>query len=303
MDRRASLRALGALAAGLAAARPGGGQTMTLEARPIPRTGERIPVVGLGTWQAFDVPSDGPDRTAARDALRTLVEHGGTVVDSSPMYGAAEEAVGAFAAELGLDGRLFLATKVWTTGREAGIRQMEASLKRLRVPRLDLMQVHNLVDTDTHLATLAGWKKEGRVRYLGVTHYHAGAYPALEAALKKHRPEFVQFNYSLAEREAEQRMLEAAQAEGAAVIVNRPFAEGALFVRVKGKPVPAWADEIDCASWAQVFLKFILGHPAVTCVIPGTRNPKHVADNLGAARGRLPDAAQRRRIAAYFDSL
>ncbi len=276
---------------------------MTPETRPIPRTGERIPAVGLGTWQSFDVPRDGPDRAAAKDALRTLVELGGRVVDSSPMYGAAEEAVGTLAGELGLGGQLFVATKVWTTGREAGVRQMEASLKKLRVQRLDLMQVHNLVDTDTQLATLAGWQKAGRVRYLGVTHYHAGAYPALEAAIGKHRPEFAQFNYSLAERAAEQRMLAVAQGEGVAVIVNRPFAEGAMFARVKGRPLPGWAGEIDCASWAQVFLKFILGHPAVTCVIPGTRNPRHVTDNLGAARGRLPDATMRRRIAADFDAL
>jgi diketogulonate reductase-like aldo/keto reductase len=303
MDRRATLRALGALAAGLAAARPTGGETMALETRPIPRTGERIPAVGLGTWQSFDVPRAGPDRAAAKAALATLVELGGKLVDSSPMYGAAEEAVGTFAAELGLGGRLFVATKIWTTGREAGIRQMEASFRKLRVERLDLMQVHNLVDTDAHLATLAGWQQAGRVRYLGVTHYRAGAYPALEAALKKHRPEFAQFNYSLAEREAERRMLDAARGAGAAVIVNRPFAEGAMFSRVRGKPLPGWAGEIDCASWAQVFLKFILGHPAVTCVIPGTRNPKHVADNLGAARGRLPDARLRKRIAAEFDAL
>jgi diketogulonate reductase-like aldo/keto reductase len=303
MDRRASLYALGALAAGTLAARPAGARTMTLATRPIPRTGERLPAVGLGTWQSFDVPRDGPDRAAAGDALRTLVESGGTVVDSSPMYGAAEEAVGALAAERGLAGRLFVATKVWTTGREAGIRQMEASFAKLRARRLDLMQVHNLVDTDTQLATLAGWQKEGRVRYLGMTHYHAGAYPTLEAALARHRPEFVQFNYSVAEREAEKRMLAAAQDAGVAVIVNRPFAEGAMFARVKGKPLPAWAGEIDCASWAQVFLKFILGHPAVTCVIPGTRNAKHVADNLNAARGRLPDAAMRKRIAADFDAL
>jgi diketogulonate reductase-like aldo/keto reductase len=303
MDRRASLRALGFLAAGVAAARPARAQTMTLETRPIPRTGERIPAVGLGTWQSFDVPRDGPDRAAAKEALRTLVAQGGTVVDSSPMYGAAEEVVGTLAAELGLGGKLFVATKVWTTGRAVGLRQMEASLTKLRVQRLDLMQVHNLLDTDTHLATLAAWRKDGRVRYLGVTHYHAGAHAALEAALRQHRPEFVQMNYSLAERDAERRLLEVARAEGVAVIVNRPFTEGAMFARVKGQPLPGWAAEIDCASWAQVFLKFILGHPAVTCVIPGTRNPKHVADNLGAARGRLPDAALRKRIAAEFDAL
>jgi len=274
-----------------------------LETRPIPRTAERIPIVGLGTWQAFDVPRDGPERAAAKATLQALAELGGTVVDSSPMYGAAEEAVGALAAELGLAGKLFVATKVWTSGRDAGIRQMEASFRKLGVARLDLMQVHNLVDTDTHLATLAGWRKEGRVRYLGVTHYTAGGHAGLEAAIKAHRPDFVQLNYSVAEREAERRLLPLAQAEGVAVLVNRPVGQGRLFARVKGEPLPAWAAEIDCASWAQVFLKFILGHPAVTCVIPGTRNAQHLADNLAAARGRIPDAALRARMAAYFDSV
>jgi aryl-alcohol dehydrogenase-like predicted oxidoreductase len=276
---------------------------MTLETRPIPRTGERIPSVGLGTWQAFDVPRDGPERAAAKETLRTLAELGGTVVDSSPMYGAAEEAVGALAAELGLAGKLFAATKVWTSGRDAGIRQMEASFRKLGVERLDLMQVHNLADTDTHLATLAGWRKEGRVRYLGVTHYTASGHPALEAAIRTHRPDFVQLNYSVAEREAERRLLPLAQEQGVAVLVNRPLGQGRLVARLTGKPLPAWAAEIDCTSWGQVLLKFILGHPAVTCVIPGTRNARHLADNLGAARGRMPDARERARIAAYFDSL
>ena len=276
---------------------------MTLETRPIPRSGERIPVVGLGTWQAFDVPRDGPERAAAKETLRTLVELGGTVIDSSPMYGAAEQAVGALAAELGLAGKLFVATKVWTSGRDAGIRQMEASFRKLGVERLDLMQVHNLVDTDAHLATLDGWRKEGRVRYLGVTHYTASGHPGLEAAIRKHRPDFVQLNYSLAEREAEHRLLPLAQAEGVAVLVNRPLGQGRMLARVNGKPLPGWASEIDCATWAQVFLKFILGHPAVTCVIPGTRNATHLADNLGAARGRMPDAQMRARLAAYFDSV
>jgi aryl-alcohol dehydrogenase-like predicted oxidoreductase len=276
---------------------------MTLETRPIPSSDERIPIVGLGTWQAFDVARDGPEREAAKETLGTLVELGGTVVDSSPMYGAAEQAVGGLAAELGLAGKLFVATKVWTSGRDAGIRQMEASFRKLGVTRLDLMQVHNLVDTDTHLATLAGWRKEGRVRYLGVTHYTASGHAGLEAAIRKHRPDFVQLNYSVAEREAEDRLLPLAQAEGVAVLVNRPLGQGRLVARLRGKPLPAWAGEIDCASWGQVLLKFILGHPAVTCVIPGTRNAQHLADNLGAARGRTPDAALRARMATYFDSL
>jgi diketogulonate reductase-like aldo/keto reductase len=219
------------------------------------------------------------------------------------MYGAAEQAVGGLAAELGLAGKLFVATKVWTSGRDAGIRQMEASFRKLGVTRLDLMQVHNLVDTDTHLATLAGWRKEGRVRYLGVTHYTASGHAGLEAAIRKHRPDFVQLNYSVAEREAEDRLLPLAQAEGVAVLVNRPLGQGRLVARLRGKPLPAWAGEIACASWGQVLLKFILGHPAVTCVIPGTRNAQHLADNLGAARGRTPDAALRARMATYFDSL
>jgi aryl-alcohol dehydrogenase-like predicted oxidoreductase len=276
---------------------------MTLETRPIPRSGERIPIVGLGTWQAFDVPRGGPERAAAKATLQAFGELGGTVVDSSPMYGAAEQAVGALSAELGLAGKLFLATKVWTSGRDAGIRQMEASLAKLGVARLDLMQVHNLVDTDTHLATLAGWRREGRVRYLGVTHYTASGHGGLEAAIRKHRPDFVQLNYSVAEREADDRLLPLAEAEGVAVLVNRPLGQGRLVGRLKGKPLPAWAAEIECASWGQVLLKFILGHPAVTCVIPGTRNAQHLADNLGAARGRMPDAALRARMAAYFDSL
>ncbi len=279
------------------------GLALTPETRPIPRTGERIPVVGLGTWQAFDVPRDGPERAAAKEALRTLVELGGTVVDSSPMYGAAEQVVGALSAELGLSGKLFVATKVWTSGRDAGIRQMEASFAKLGVARLDLMQVHNLVDAETHLATLAGWKKEGRVRYLGVTHYTASGHAALEAAIKAHRPDFVQLNYSLGERDAERRLLPLAESQGVAVLVNRPLGQGRLLARAKGKPLPGWAREIDCESWAQVFLKFILGHPAVTCVIPGTRNARHLADNLVAARGRLPDAALRARMADYFDSM
>ena len=276
---------------------------MTIESRPIPRTGERIPVIGLGTWQAFDVPRDGPERVAARETLRALVELGGSVVDSSPMYGAAEQAVGALAAKLGLAGKLFVATKVWTSGRDAGVRQMEASFRKFGAERLDLMQVHNLVDTDVHLATLARWKEEGRVRYLGVTHYAASGHPGLEAAIRTHRPDFVQLNYSIAEREAERRLLPLAQAEGVAVLVNRPVGQGRLFARVKGKPLPGWASEIDCASWAQVFLKFILGHPAVTCVIPGTRNAAHLADNLGAASGRMPDPQLRARMATYFDSV
>jgi diketogulonate reductase-like aldo/keto reductase len=219
------------------------------------------------------------------------------------MYGSSETVTGQLAAELGVRPRLFVATKVWTTGKQAGIRQMEDSMRKLRVERLDLMQVHNLVDVQTHLATLADWRAAGRVRYVGVTHYHAGGHAELGRLVRRGDVDFVQVNYSLAEPEADARLLGVCAEARVAVIVNRPFAEGAMFGRVKGRPVPEWAREAGCASWAQYFLKWILGHPAVTCVIPGTRNPKHVADNLGAMAGPLPDAALRLRMSEHFGSL
>ncbi len=271
--------------------------------RRIPKTGEALPAVGLGTWQVFDVAGNAAELGEARDALKLFAELGGRVVDSSPMYGSSESVTGQLAAELGLREKLFVATKVWTSGREAGLRQMQDSMKKLRVERLDLMQVHNLVDAHTHLATLREWKRSGKVRYVGVTHYHAGAHAELEQFMRPGDIDFVQVNYSLAEPEAGQRLLRAATDTRTAVIVNRPFAEGAMFGRVKGKALPEWAKEVGCASWAQFFLKWILAHPAVTCVIPGTRNPKHVADNLGAAAGALPGEAMRRRMSDYFDSL
>src|SRR5262249_49971159 len=232
-----------------------------------------------------------------------LVDLGGRVIDSSPMYGSAETVSGRLAQETGVASRLFVATKVWTSGRQAGIRQMEDSMRKLRVERLDLMQVHNLVDASTHLPTLREWKKAGRVRYIGVTHYHAGAHRDLEKVIKPGDIDFVQVNYSLAEPDADRSLLAVAADTRTAVIVNRPFAEGAMFGRVKGKPLPDWAKEIGCASWAQYFLKWILGHPAVTCAIPGTRNAKHVADNLGAGSGAIPDEPTRKKMAAFFDSL
>lgn len=271
--------------------------------RPIPKTGEVLPAVGLGTWQAFDVSGNAAETAQAREALEALVDLGGRVVDSSPMYGSAESVCGALTAELGIGPKLFVATKVWTSGRQAGIRQMEDSMRKLRVERLDLMQVHNLVDARTHLATLREWKKAGRVRYVGVTHYHAGSHAELEKFIKPGDLDFVQVNYSLAEPQADRRLLGVAADSRTAVVVNRPFAEGAMFGRVKGKPLPEWAREIGCASWAQFFLKWILGHPAVTCAIPGTRNAKHLADNMASASGPLPDATMRTRMAAHFESL
>jgi diketogulonate reductase-like aldo/keto reductase len=257
-------------------------------------------VIGVGTWQTFDVGADSAARAALREVLKLLNNN---LIDSSPMYGSSETVAGDLIAELGIRDRLFMATKVWTSGRDEGIQQMETSFKRLRVERMDLMQVHNLVDVDSHTSTLQDWKAKKRVRYTGITHYTSSAYAEVERQMKKVQYDFLQINYSLGERESENRVLGLAKDRNMAVIVNRPFAEGALFRRAKGKPLPPWAAELGIESWAQYFLKWIVSHPAVTCAIPGTGNPKHMADNLGAGRGALPDEARRKRMAAYFDGL
>ena len=305
-NRRSRRQCLRILATGLAA------MTMTHPLtsgaangilRKIPKSGELLPVIGLGTYDAFDIGNNPTDRDPAKEVLKRFVELGGTIVDSSPMYGRAETVVGDLSAELSVDGKLWIATKVWTSGRESGIAQMHDSFRKLRREKIELMQVHNLQDAKTHLATLHDWKKSGKIKYLGVTHYHAGAYDALEQAIKSGDMDFMQLNYSIVEREAEQRLLKLAADVGTAVIANRPYANGSIFGTVKGKPLPAWASEIDCTSWGQFFLKYILGHPAVTCVIPATRNPKHLIDNMGAGQGKLPDEAMRKKMADYFAAL
>lgn len=295
-SRRDLLRA--AVAAGVACLAPAvTAQAATQLRRVIPRSGEQIPAVGLGTWQTFDVGGSDAERAPLREVLKRFAALGGAVIDSSPMYGESETVVGDLAGETGVNKSLFLATKVWTSGREAGIRQMETSLKRLRTPRLDLMQVHNLMDWQTHLKTLRGWKEQGRVRYLGITHYTESAYAELERVMRAEKPEFVQLNYSIVSRTAEQRLLPLAQELGIAVLVNRPFEKSGLFGKVRGRELPPWAAEFDCASWAQFFLKFILAHPAVTCAIPATSKVKHLEDNMQAGLGRLPDAATRVKMA------
>jgi len=271
--------------------------------RAIPASGEQIPVIGLGTYQAFDVGARAPDRAALKGVLQSFVDAGGSVVDSSPMYGRAEEVVGALGSELALCPSLFLATKVWTSGQEAGVRQMEQSLHFLGSSTIDLMQIHNLVDWKTHTATLREWKEQGRVRYIGITHYHEGAYEQLERLIKTREYDFVQLNYSIAEREAERSVLPVAQQAGVAVIANRPLAKAGLFSRVRGKPLPHWASELDCTSWTQFFLKYVASNPAVTCAIPATSNPEHLKDNMLAGVGRMPDAETRRKMAEYFDNL
>ena len=259
-----------------------------------------LPKIGLGTWQTFDVGNDAAARAPLREVLGLL---NGNVVDSSPMYGSSEAVVGELVAALGIRERLFIATKVWTSGRDAGIRQMATSFRRLRVERIDLMQVHNLADVAVHAKTLQDMKTKGTLRYTGITHYTASAYPEVERAMRIAPWDFLQINYSLAERDAEKKILPMAKDMGMRVLINRPFGEGALFRRVKGKALPAWAAELGIASWAQYFLKWIVSHPAVTCAIPATSKPEHMKDNLGAAAGALPSASVRTKMAEYFDGL
>lgn len=281
-----------------AAARSASDSAKPLIKRPIPRSGEALPVVGLGTWQTFDVGPNAPERAELKEVLRLLAAQGASVVDSSPMYGQAERVVGDLAADLGIHSGLFLATKVWTSGRDAGIRQMENSFRLLRTQRIDLMQVHNLLDWKLHLPRMREWKRAGTFRYIGVTHYQHGAFAELEQIIRKEKIDSVQLPYSVIDREVEKRLLPAAADAGVAVLVLSPFESGALFRRVKGKALPSYAADIDCTSWAQIFLKFLLGHPAVTFPLPATSKLRHLDDNMAAVRGRLPDAALRERIAA-----
>jgi len=264
--------------------------------RTIPSTGEQVPAIGLGSWQTFDVA----DATKVQPVVERFLALGGRVIDSSPMYGRSEAAIGEMLAAIRKADptapAAWLATKVWTHGKRAGIAQMKRSLHRLGVAKLDLMQIHNLVDWKVQLATLREWKAAGTIRYIGVTHY--GALAELEPIVRREQLDFVQLPYSVGTRAAEQRLLPAAADAGVAVIVMEPFASGALFKRIKGKPLPAVASELGCTSWAQLFLKFVLAHPAVTCPIPATSKVRHLEDNLGALRGPVPTAAQRDKIAA-----
>jgi len=301
-SRRATLRALAAGAIMTMTHSNSSGAAVPLIKRSIPRSGEQLPVLGLGTYIVLDVPPGAPELAELKEVLKTFAAGGARLIDSSPMYGRAEAVVGELVAATNLRESVFLATKVWTSGRDAGIRQMQDSLRLMRTQRIDLMQVHNLLDLATHTKTLNEWKAAGTLRYVGITHYHAGAYRELEKLLKTREYDFVQFNYSLAEREAEQRLLAVAAETGTAVIINRPFAQGELFAKVKGREVPAWAAQFDCDSWAQFFLKYIIAHPAVTCVIPGTGKVRHMTDNLKAGAGRLPDERTRKRMVELIQS-
>ena len=269
----------------------------------IPATGELIPAVGLGTARTFDAGANRSERAPLKEVLRLFVERGGSVIDSSPMYGNAEIVVGDLAKELGVRQSLFLATKVWTQGRGDGIRQMEQSMRRFKTKRIDLLQVHNLTDWRTQLKTLRAWKAEGRIRYLGVTHYALGTFGEIARIIKTEGLDFIEVPYSIMRRAAEERLLPVAADHGTAVIAHTPFGRGRLFRRVRGKRLPSWAADFDCQSWAQFFLKYLISHPALTCVIPATTKSKHLLDNMQAAYGRLPDQSLRRRMADHLDTL
>ncbi len=291
---RGSLGALCAAALGAPARAQAPGEKM--HTRKIPSSGAALPVIGCGTWRGFDVGEGAGERAPLAQVLRVLFEAGGSVIDSSPMYGRAEAVVGDLLSAARNREKAFIATKVWTTGRAAGIAQMQRSMQLLRTDHIELMQVHNLLDWRTHLATLRGWKRDGRISYLGVTHYTASAYGELEAVMRAETLDFVQLNYAIDDRAAERRLLPLAADRGIAVLVNQPFGGGGLLARLRNKPLPDWAGEIECRSWAQILLKYVLGDPAVTCAIPGTGRPEHMQENAGAGFGTLPDAVFRAKM-------
>jgi diketogulonate reductase-like aldo/keto reductase len=271
--------------------------------RAIPKTSEKLPALGLGTWQVLDVPPNGPEYDAALAAVRSFLAGGGRVLDSSPMYARSEERIGDILASLRPATRPFLATKIWTTGRAAGEAQLAESHRLMRAKTLDLVQVHNLQDLGTQLATLRAAQEAGTVRYVGVTHYLASAHAELERVIRREKPDFMQVNYSLAEPEAGARLLPLARELDVAVLVNRPFTKGAMIDRAAGRELPSVAGELGCRSAAQLFLKWVLGDPAVTVILAATRNPRHAEENLEAASAPLPDAVQRKAIADWFSRL
>jgi len=310
LSRREVLKAaagLGALAAlglpssrGLGLALP---RTSELLMRPIPSSGEKIPAIGIGTARRYDVEGSSEEMAVLKEVLAAFAVMGGQVVDTAPSYGRAEIVVGELVNAIGNRDDLFLATKVRAEGREAGIEQMEESFRRLHTDRIDLMQVHNLADVETQLATLREWKAAGRIRYLGITTSFDRQYEDFERVMREQEMDFIQVNYSLGDRGAGERILPLAADRGMAVLVNLPYARGRLFQKVGDRPLPEWAAEFDCESWGQFFLKFVLSEPAVTCAIPGTAKMTYLEDNLGAARGRLPDPELRQRMIALYDSL
>lgn len=300
MNRRDFIR----VGAGAALLATGRARSVDVPARAvIPSSGLSVTRVGLGTWRTFDAGNDPALRARLAEVLRVFVAGGGEVVDTSPMYGSSPAVLGDLAHDTGLRNRLFLATKVWTPGRAAGEAQMEEQLRQLRTDRVELMQIHNLVDWRTHLATLRRWQETGRARHIGITHYTPGAADELERIVRTEKIDFVQFALSLEEPRAADRLLGACAERGVAFIANRPFAEGGAFDRVRGKELPPWATELGIATWGQFLLKWILAHPEVTCTIPATSNPARVAENLAASHGPALDTTQRARLAAHWRDL
>ena len=291
----AQLMAAAALSSRAGAANPGEAPLL----RKIPASGEELPLIGLGTSRTFEVGESSAERAPLKEVLEGFFAAGARLINTSPMYGSAEAVLGELMTP-DMHRRAFLATKVWTRGARSGIEQMTHSAQLLQSARLDLIQVHNLLDLDTHLKTLHEWQESGRVRYIGVTHYTVSAHAELARVLAREQLDFVQFNYSPVTRDAEKELLPLAAERGVAVLVNRPFEDGALFQAVRGKPLPAWAAELDAASWGQLALKYIAAHPAVTCIIPATGKLAHLQDNLAAGRGRLPGARQRAAIVQAF---
>ena len=271
--------------------------------RPIPSTGEQLPVMGMGSMKTFDVDDVKAEKARLTDVLQAFFDNGGALIDSSPMYGNAEAVLGDVLQGVTGTDALFAATKVWSEGKQQGIDDMHRSMGRMRVTRFDLMQIHNLKDWRTQIETLKEWKAEGKIRYIGVTTSHGRRHDELIAAMQAEAFDFVQFTYNIADREAENRLLPLAQERGAATLINLPFDRAELFQKVRGKPLPEWAAEIDCTSWAQFFLKFCLAHPAVTCLIPATSKPHHMVDNMGAGVGRVPDEDMKRRMIEHMNSI
>ncbi|MDH3380295.1 MAG: aldo/keto reductase [Gammaproteobacteria bacterium] len=271
--------------------------------KTIPSTGERLSVIGLGTSRTFDVNSTTAAQSPLLDVVQAFFDNGGQLIDSSPMYGSAEAVTGALLKRTNNKQNLFAATKVWTNGKREGIQQMERSMQRLGVDKIDLMQIHNLRDWQTHIDTLVEWKAAGKIRYIGITTSHGRYHDELETILQQLPLDFVQFSYNILDRDVERRLLPIASEQGIATLINRPYQRGSLFRKVRGKSLPPWASEFDCVSWGQFFLKFIASHPEVTCIIPATSKLKHMVDNMAAGYGRLPDESTRRRMIEFIESL
>jgi diketogulonate reductase-like aldo/keto reductase len=271
--------------------------------RIIPSSGESIPVIGIGSWKKFDVGDHAADRKNLSKILELMGEHKARLIDSSPMYGRSEQVIGDLTNETGLSDKFFYATKVWTNGREAGIEQMKDSLRKMKRKVMDLIQIHNLVDWQTHLKTLRQWKAEGRVRYIGITHYTTSSHPDLERIIERETLDFIQVNYSIATRNAEKKLLPLAMDRGVAVIINEPLEKGTLFDKTRKMELPSWATDQGIQTWADFFLKYIISHPAITCVIPATSNPSHMEDNLIAGEGYLPGEEDRKNMLEYFERL